>query len=219
MIIRITTLLLSVLFFLIFFVGSSFSYKSRYQNKYSLKNMFPFEFNYNSRFIDNFYGNSAIILSVFAAIFYFACFDTSFTNGLIIASSIAGIVCFIMIGFLVFLPLKLYKFHFVLASIFFTSSLVLSGLVMTAGFHHYQVTNQGVGLFTFVFGVILTLATFVILMNPKLTKPIKYEQKTLEDGNTINVRPKTIPLAFSEWLLIIISFLNMINMFILYSCM
>ena len=214
MIIRITSLLLAVFFLLIFFVSSRFSYKHRFNETYSMRNRFPFEFNYNGRFSDNFYGNSGIILSIFASFFFLIFFDTTYSNGLIIASMICGIICFMMIGVLAFMPMKLFKLHFIFASLFFASIFLLSGFSAIAFYQHYQLTKKVLSLVCFFVGLFLTLATFVLLMNPKLTRPIKGVEKENENGEKVMIRPKYIVLAFTEWLLIIIAFLDLINMFL-----
>lgn len=195
-------------------VASFLSYKNRNKANYNIRNCFPFEINYNCKFNSNFYGNSALILSIFAGIMFFVFYDTSYSNSMIVATMIAGIISLIMMGFLVFLPMKLYKMHFLFVTLLFASSFLTSGLTTVYSFKLWQEIRYTQPLISFILGAIISLFTVMLIMNPKINKPIKIETKILEDGSEINVRPKYITLAFSEWILFFIVFLNMVTMFI-----
>ena len=211
---KVSTLILSILFFGIYFIASSFAYSHRFKNRYSIKNMFPFEFNYEGTFRMNFYGNSAMILTLFSMIAFFIFYDQSFTNGFFIASLFIGIIGAICIGALSFVPMKLYRLHFVFATILFGAVLALSSLITIASFRHWQELDYKTSGIAFFIGTFTTLATFIMIMNPKLTKPVRGIEVEQEDGSKIMKRPSIIHLAFSEWLLFFIFIIDMLALLI-----
>ena len=71
-------LILSFLFGALFLVTSFISYKNKYKVAYNIRNMFPYELNYKSRFADNFYGNATLILATISFIFFFSTFEIPF---------------------------------------------------------------------------------------------------------------------------------------------
>lgn len=208
--IKLASLILTILFFGIFIVASRFSYSHRFNTPYSMKNMFPFEVNYEGTFAKNFYGNSAMVLMVFAAIFFFVFFDQKFENGFFITMMIVGIIGVICIGALSFVPMKLYRLHFVFAVLLFGVTLVLSSLIVIACFRNWQNYDYKSSFIAFLIGSITTLMVFILIMNPKLTKPIKGIEEKQEDGTVIMKRPKIIWLAYSEWLLFFIFLIDMV---------
>ena len=211
---KVAALILSLLFFGIYFIASSFSYSHRFKNRYSIKNMFPFEFNYEGTFRMNFYGNSAMILTIFATVAFFIFYDQSFTNGFFIAILFIGILASICMGVLSFLPMKLYRLHFVFVTLLFGAVLALSSLITIACFRNWQNLDYKTSFIAFVLGAITTLFTFIMIMNPKITKPVKGVEVEQEDGTKIMKRPPIIHLAFSEWLLFFIFLIDMIALLI-----
>ena len=213
MAIRVSSLLAAIAFFLLFAIASRFTYKNRFKVDYSVKNMFPFEFNYNAAFHVNLYGNCGIVLSIFASIFFFVFLDTSYHSGYLIACMISGIISAIMVLCLSFLQPKLYKWHFIFAALLFTSLFMTAALLAIEAFSYWHNANMAIGGVTFFVSTLLAIFIFAIAMNPRLTKPVKSEVKVI-DGVEMNVRPKYVALAFSEWILFFVFYLEMILLFV-----
>ena len=113
----------SILLFISYIFLSTFNYKKRFQNKYDLRNCFPYEFNVESKFADNLLGNVALIASMFLSMGLFALGLAFYqNNGYIIAGTIAGIVYSILVLAINFTPLKTLRFHFVMMVILFVAA-------------------------------------------------------------------------------------------------
>ena len=63
---------LSILFFFAYLFFSSNNYKRRFKDKYDLRNHFPYEFNYESKFFDNPLGNVSLIMSMLFSIAFYS---------------------------------------------------------------------------------------------------------------------------------------------------
>ena len=114
--------LLSLLFGALFLTASFVRYKNKYKVSYDVRNMFPYELNYKSTFIDNFYGNVGLILTLFSFGFFFSTFDLRFDNIFFIIIFITGVLtCVFFLG-LVFIPLDFIRLHSIIFILYLISS-------------------------------------------------------------------------------------------------
>ena len=186
----------------LFIIFSFTNYKVRFLQSYDLRNHFPYELNYESKFKDNLMGNVFAVLLLVSTILFYVFFDTDHKNGFFIFTMIAGIVNACITFGLIFVPLKFLKSHLALvtANIVF-SFLVPFSLAMYASIR-YNTTKDISGIVFAILNAIICLFVFVLVINPKLTKWAEMDKKENEDGTTTYVRPRIFVLAFTEWLLL-----------------
>ena len=109
------------------------------------------------------------------------------------------------------IPVQNTKPHIIISTIYMTVTLLLCGLTGFNGagfFYVYQTINMG-SIPHLIFGILatlLTIAMIFIMFNPKLNKWYQLETHTEDDGTLVTSRPKVFPLAFSEWLSMLIAF-------------
>ena len=168
---------------------------------YDLRNHFPYELNFESKFKDNLFGNVCISVSTVLSILFFIFFDETHLNGFLLFAMIAGIVNSLIILSLVFVPLKLLKAHLILVTVNIALSfLVPFSLAMAASFSYSSYKEVGQLVFI-ILPALICIFIFILIMNPKLTKWALLDKKTNPDGSVSYVRPKIFILAFTEWLL------------------
>ena len=205
----IPSLIGAIISFTIFMVFSFLNYKKRYSVTYNLRNMFPYELNYESSFKDNLIGNIFLLLSSASLVLFFISFFQSMNNyGLTLMSLIAGVLASVMMPFVVFVPVKILKTHLFVDVLFFlTTFLTLAsfGLVMV---NEYQLFMQTKSLVMAIIDLTFAFLVFLILMNPKLTHWGDLEEVTNSDGTKYYKRPKYFVLAFSEWLIMFFMLLS-----------
>lgn len=209
------TLCLAFFFFTLLMVASQLLYKSRMNTKYSIRNMFPFELNYKVYFKDNLYTHIFLGLFTMSAIGFFATFDLTYSDGYLIYTMISGIVCALCILLIFYVPLTNLRFHIILDSVLFT--LIFSNIASTliAAWRLNQFNSTWASWTSIIVSIVIGAATFALIMNPRLNLNFKPIEVVKENGEKEYVRPKGIVLAFSEWILIIIYLIEMINIFIL----
>ncbi|MBO4856119.1 MAG: hypothetical protein J5511_01940 [Bacilli bacterium] len=201
----------SILLFLCYYFLSSFNYKKRFENQYDVRNCFPYEFNFESKFTDNILGNVALILSMVFSMGLFALGLAYFkTNGYLVASIIAGIVYSILVLGINFTPLKLLRVHFVVMVLLFAASFFTPMAVGLTSFNIYQGTKNPFVLALMIACFVVGLVMFVFIMNPRLSFNIKMQVAVDEEGNEKYIRPKFIPVAFTEWLMVLLVPINQI---------
>ena len=215
----ISTACLSIIFFGLFLYLSSINYKKRFSNKYNIKNMFPYEFNFESSFKDNLYGNIALIISALTSLlfFVFACRGT--TNGAVIFLLISGALASALYPFVAFVNVKYLKLHLAVDIIYFLAvfmTLCSSGIVAFAYYRAWDDLDP-VCLTFFIIAMVFALVFFVILLNPRLTTWAKLNEEKQPDGTVIYVRPKYFPLAFTEWLAFFFHFIAIVIAACVYS--
>ena len=66
--------ILATVFFGTFVFVSANNYKKRFEVDYNMKNMFPYEFNYQGTFKDNFVGNLALLFTSVTGIIFYSLF-------------------------------------------------------------------------------------------------------------------------------------------------
>ena len=204
-----------------FIFGLAFSmanFKKRRQIPYSIKNMFPFEFNYQAHFIDNMLGNAFLMFSGLSLILFYATFNGSRTDGYTIFILIASSISTVLVSACYFVNTRLLKTW--VFAIVLGYSMIFMLIATTAILHlkYYQQTHQVLNLVGLIYSLVLALAVFVLAMNPKLSFKIKAKEKpkTNPDEETKYERPKWIPLAFSIWMATVALYLSTIGI-ILFS--
>lgn len=211
---------------LLFFVGgyciSSVFYFNKHQVKYSLFRMFPYEFNYPSSFKNNIYGNIAFIIGMLgivgSGVFCLLKEQTalSVTNIVIIVLLISstGLICFLF-----FMPLYYLRTHMIVSSLMMVLSMAIPALISFNAINQLKVAlttaNKALSISALVISVLLAIAMLLFTFNPKATYKIYLEKAVDENGQEKVVRPHFIPMAFNEWLSIIIFALSPIGIILL----
>ena len=81
-------------------------------------------------------------------------------------------------------------------------------LLNLSQYNEFQFINNLFGIIVSGIGCIIIL---VVIFNPKLSLRIEGEEVKNENGEVTLKRPKWIPLAFTEWVLISTIFINVIS--------
>lgn len=207
----------SLLFFMAFLLFGIRYYKKRFNIPYDLRNTFPYEINYQIKFLDNIFVNVFLILSLVSSIGFFTFFDIKNIPGVILVPMIGGILLSISIFFLFFADLKYIRFHIIILILSAISSFVLMSGVALIGFHNFQIDNNDI--YSLVISIIAALAglfIFGVMMNPKLNFRLEMKKAVGVDGKEILVRPKYFVLAFSEWIFIFSIFISELLLLLLY---
>lgn len=192
---------------IIFFVGyilfSIANYKKRFKNQYDLRNCFPYELNYESRFADNLFGNISLIMSMAFSLAVFALGLSYFkTNGYLLVVMISGALYTIFVALINFIPLKFLRAHLVFIILLFITAFLTPGSAGLTAFNVYQENQTVYPIVVMSISLVVALFVFGLIMNPKLSMNIKMNVAIDEKGNEHYVRPKFIVIAFTEWLLI-----------------
>lgn len=192
----------SILFFLAYFLLSRINYKNRFKDKYDIRNHFPYEFNYESKFVDNILGNSALILSIGFAISLFALGLVYFkTNGYVLFVIISGAIYSLLILLMNFLPLKNVRIFMIFSIFLFVASFFVPAALGLTAFSLYQQFRRVIDLIVMIVSFTFALIYFVMIMNPRLSFDIRLETKCNDDGENVLVRPKYVSMAFTQWLM------------------
>ena len=192
---------------IIFFVGyilfSLTNYKKRFKNQYDLRNCFPYELNYESKFADNLFGNLSLLMSMAFSLALFALGLSYFkTNGYLLVVMISGALYTIFVALINFIPLKFLKTHLVFAILLFLAAFLTPGSAGLTSFNIYQQTQNVYPIVIMSICAVVALFVFGLIMNPKLSLNIKMNVATDEKGNEYYVRPQFIVIAFTEWMLV-----------------
>ena len=165
----------------------------------------------------NIHNNTYIFLSLFvmAATSFFATFDRTYVNGFHIFAMIAGIACSILIFAVFMTSLVRLRLHIIFVVIFFTLNFACAGSILISAWKMNQEYMSIQAIVCIVIGIIIVLAQFVTILNPRLTLNIKAEEQVNENGEKVMVRPKWVVIAFTEWFHIFLFIMNMINITIL----
>ncbi len=211
MILTLGILVISLVFFSLLIVASTFLYRRRMNVTYSIKNMFPFEFTYRSDFKNSFYTYMFLLLFAFSCIGLFVTFDRTYVNGYHIFAMISGIICSLLIIALFMVPLTRLRMHAILGIIFFTLNFACAASIFIAVWKSNQEYLTPLKIVCLVIGGLIIMTQFGSILNPRMTLNFKAVEKVNENGEKVMVRPKWVVLAFTEWLNIILFIINMIN--------
>ena len=199
----------SAVFFILYVVLSIRNYRIRFEKKYDIRNTFPYEFNYESRFGDNVLGNISLIMSATLSLAFFALAGVYKShNGFAIAAMVVGIVYAVSIVCVNFIPLKYLKTHIVFAALIMIAAFGHPIVVGLTSFNHYQDFRDVFSLVLFIICCAISLFAFGLAMNPRLSLNFKMQVATDEKGNEYYIRPKFIMFAFTEWIGMFILFIT-----------
>lgn len=207
------SLILAVLAVLTLIAGILFSkknYEQRFKQRFSLKNMFPFELNYESKFVDNILGNVFLVLSSAIFIAFYTTFEGSHSEGFAIFIFISGVFAGVLHIVLLFLPTKYIKTHIFFVTLTFAIDFMLTACTAILNFNYYRDSQNIFNLIGMIYSIVLCLGVFVLVMNPKLSFKIKgKEVKDEKTNEVILTRPDWIMIAFTEWVIPFITYANM----------
>ena len=206
----IPSLLASFILIFVFTFSSILNYKNRFKMDYHIRNYYPYELNYESKFKDNFTGNVAICLYGAFGIFFYTIFDSSYLNGFLIFDLIAGSLLTLALVSLVFIPLKRLKVHLLMVFISIVLAFLVpfsNALASSIAYRNEQATGSMVMM---IVNALYCLFIFILIINPKLSHWAELKKETNPDGTVKYVRPKVFILALIEWLLILTSPLLMV---------
>ncbi|MDY0345914.1 MAG: hypothetical protein RBR44_05120 [Bacilli bacterium] len=199
------------------------NYQETFKAKFSILNMFPYELSYHNQ------GKFLIFYRFFLYIYV----AFSISPALLMISKyyhFPGYVSYlIMIGILFviaaitlltlhIIQAKFVRLHTLLATTFFSVSILASGAVSIILINLY-ISNNLVDTKLLLIGIIeamLGFAVLLIMLNPRLRNWAEMNSKTNEDGTVVIERPRFFILAFSEWLVIFINFAVQLLLLIAY---
>lgn len=210
-------LLMALLFGGLFLVASFWHYKNKYKITYHPRNMFPYELNYKSSFADNFYGNTALILTFFAFGFLLFTFDSDLGNGFSIFIIISGIITFALFLVLTYVPLDYIRSHCSLFVFYLVFSAGLPAAIALRAYTQNQLlgNNSILCIIVFILAIVTLLVVVALALNPKLTLNMKMKEEIQKDGTIKYIRPNVLTMAFTEWMLFFLLFVDMILLFTL----
>lgn len=201
-------------FCLIFGIAFSMvNYQKRYKQKFSIRNMFPFEFNYQAHFIDNMLGNAFLMFSGLSLILFYSTFRGSRTDGFTIFILIAAIISTLTISSLYFVSTRTLKTWLFFVTISYGMVFMLISATGCLHWKYYQQTHQTLNLVGFILCCVFALIIFVMAMNPKLSFRVNAKEKenANPDEPKTYERPKWIVIAFTIWMMIFALYLNQIG--------
>lgn len=207
----------SIIFFIGYFYFGIRSYKKRFNIPFDIRNTFPYEIGYNTKFLDNIGVNALLILSMVSSLslFLYYGYGHSFFESSKIVTIIAGILLSIITFFAFFADLKYIRFHLLMVVLLALSAFMLPSGIVILGYVSFQNTNDILSIVVAGLALVVALFIFSSLMNPKLNFRLNMKKATDKDGKEILVRPKYFVIAFSEWLYIFSLFIDQILLIIL----
>lgn len=192
----------SLLMFIFFMVFSIMNYKKRFQLTYDVRNHFPYELNYESKYKDNLLGNIFLTLSMLLSLGFFSLTSGFFTrNPILIFCLIAGAIYSAITFFLPFANLKFIRLHVVAAVMQASFAFLTPASVGLVAFQQYQMEKEVICLVIFIICLVIGLFNFILIMNPKFSFNIQMRKVKLETGEEKIERPTFIVIAFSEWIM------------------
>lgn len=213
---RLGFLLFGIFFLILFFVASFIQYKNRWQDKFDLRNHFPYEVNYGIKFKDNIYGNISLIAMSLSLCAYFATFDMSWERPFFVPIVVCGALAALIIPFIVFVPVSKIKSHIAVLMIQILTSICLPGTIGIAALKIYQTEGMSpVAMAILWCSIAVALGIVILMFNPNLSLRMEPVTKEKENGEKEYLRPKYIQLAFTEWLLLFSVLISSILLFIL----
>lgn len=200
----------SILFLIFGMFLSIKNYKFRFKSDYSIRNMFPYEFNYESHFVDNLGGNALLVLASLFSLTFYGTFPSSHSEGFSTFVLICGIFAAVFAIMLYFIPTKYLKLHIAALAFDAVFTFMLSGAIFCLNLKYYRELHNALNIVALVLAALSGLLILILTLSPGFSFRIKGVESKDENGNLIYVRPKTIFIALTEWLIIFVSFFNQI---------
>lgn len=196
-----------IIFFFGFLFFSRSNYNRRFKTKYDLRNMFPYELNYEATFKDNFAGNISYALMCVANVgLYISSMDT-LVQGTLAFNLVGAIITTISLVLVLFVPLKLLKTHLICSTALIIGVFLSFAAIGYTSLDFYNILSYDSFIVTCILGFAFALIVVGIIMNPKLTTWAKAEKVEI-NGEITYRRPRYIVLAFSEWLCICLTLVS-----------
>lgn len=198
----ISLFILSIIFFVVYFLFAITLFNKNNKEKYDIRNHFPFEL-WIKKGEDNIFVNLIlwISLTLFAVNYIlFAIFDFSILS--VISAAIVLYICF-SIGVLFYLPLSKLKERSAFSISLITMTTIINAMIIWRCFTLIRQYEKYLAYLPLVISSLIVIIGIIIIFNPKL---FNFEMK--KDENGVMSRPKYFHLAFSEWILIFISFFS-----------
>lgn len=212
--ILIVVLLLTVVLFIV--IGRA-TYYANEKTRFSFRNRFPFELNYQKNIAIVSYFRLFLIFIFALCVGFPILYATSFTGASNIAYAsviaiffVAAAITSLILFFVRPTYLKLFKIYSTLSIVL---TMMANGMVgvfsLTSVYFHFA--YKIIAGFAFL----LMAINLALAINPKLSKWDRLEEIKNKDGTMNYVRPKISPLAFSLW----INYLTLVsgNMLLLIS--
>ena len=195
----------SFVFLFLFIFLSIFNYKNRFHQSYDIRNHYPYELNYESKFKDNLLGNISVIVFAVTSIGFYTLMDGKYNNGFLLFTLIAGSIYSLALASLTFISFKSLRIHLLVVLL----CIVLSFLIPFSNAFNlsqaYKTTKDATALVFMILNAVYCLIIFILMMNPKLSHWAELKEKNNPDGTVTYERPKYFILAFIEWFLIFTS--------------
>lgn len=218
----ITFFVIFIASFLLSVVFGLMSTKLEQSEAYSFKRHFPCELHFTKKSSFNSIHNVMSIIFVLAS-FGPLCLSISQLSNLgdigvfcILIASISGL-CALALGAMTIVEARYTRIHTKIAIAFFTLVFIFASLSAVFAFVIYS-KDRDTKILQLIFGIvsaIIALSVILISINPKLKDWARLEAHKNEDGTTSFIRPKVFPLAFSEWLVVLLFVLANISYYII----
>lgn len=209
---------LIALFLISYLLLGSVGYKAKNERKFSFLSMFPYEMVGESQrrfWVPIYVSIGLFVLTFVGGIVLTQTYHWPSYGLRILGAVMAGVYLIsmsLMVTLLV-LPAKFVKAHIKVASGFIASSglsSVVSGLTLLKVSSFVEVGPLTVGIILIVIG----LAVFAFMLNPKFADWARLDAQIGEDGSTSVVRPRLFILAYAEWVAIISEVISFILLLI-----
>ena len=208
----------SMFFFAMFLFFGIKNYQSRFKDiKYDIRNTFPYEINYQQRYLDNVLPNVLLTLYIITSVGFFAFFDIKNLNAFTIFMMASGITFTISSFFLFFADLRYIRLHLLLVTLIAVFAFATSASIAVYGFSLFKGNDDNIlELVIAIIATLLGLFIFGMMMNPKLNFRLDMKKAITPEGKEVLIRPKYFVMAFSEWMFILSLFIDQILILILY---
>lgn len=192
----------SLFLFSLFIFMSKRIFRIRNNEKYKLRNFFPYEINEKCGFKTNFAANSALILSICFSIVLFLLVSIYSRYALLIFGCVTACIATIIFGILTNVPLSMLKQHLAFVSIMAVTSLMCPLAVLLDSIRMLKmIEDSPIPILSIIFTSISALFVIVLIFNPKLLSWAKLTENNDANGEIVFSRPKISPLALTEWLI------------------
>jgi len=205
----------SIILFSCFVALSIVKYQEREGKSYLMRNHFPYELNENGAFSKNIAANLCLIISLLAfAVCYILALFYRYDNYFILIF-VTGILSLFVPIALVFTPLSNGKIHLIFVTISFLLVLLSNAFIGIEAIRIFNLSTKTIALISAIFAFIFAFVTFILAINPKLSKWAQLDVSKNDDGTVTYVRPNIFPLAYSEWAVIILDYCTLLPLFLL----
>ncbi len=221
--------ILVIVFFVIAYIFSRYSYKKIHHTPHRMLQTFPYEFNDPFSYDKNTAGNVFLFLSVVLEIIYCAFFDFTFDNSAtmyVIVFGLAFLALLCMVLF--FLPYRYSTAHLVVSLLAFVLGFLVAILLIfkdSSVISYYgdlykesgNASQYTEAIISIILTIICSLAMLFALILVLISRnPFKMEEVTNPDGTVTYQRPKVFAIAAMEWVTIIVNFGTLLSLMVLY---